>query len=637
MAVCNVFKKLEKDTGTFLMFSQYVEDITRESTQSCYYHVTPSKFIALDIDYNNFDNETLVLFLQNYFENGCAISRSKYVDKWTPELSKNLFWNTLLESGDKSLLTRDNNGIVNEIKYIGDINLQSYNEHDGMGYSEIYCYIPSEGKTMVHSILNNSDKKSDKEVSIESGDYIEGYSEKDFDNKYWGAINPHLVYTPFKKYLYSWEDDDVYKKETADTSFKINTIIVLYDVTTKTNTVNAHEVTYRNIPLGIYFTGKLDNYVMTNSITKYISNPDIYNTGTSYGLRICSRFTVTPNQDNIKTVEITSNDEDYSTISQLLSQMSVSQTKMDEVISNIYNKAQNEKNFLATFKNNKTNIPYVKSINGEKYWFVNGKPVAGLTDGLEECGCEPYDEQTIRDMLKGTISLTIDLNTLYNGSNIVNLYDVYEILSENNRSEIIVDIDWNIKYKNVTVPATDVELLTINGAEHSPNKNNPDTDELAIGKITDVIDVSNILKTTSYKYTAEVFYDDMKSETTSELYLCYPSYIGVAYESDIAKEGTVKYIQNHLNRFAQPHKSKSYTYDSESKPNGETQHIIYAYPKSYGTLSSISDGEYEYLTDFKGEPLTFSFELNGVTKKLDYYVYIDVIPASVKNYTLKFN
>ena len=109
MAVCNLFKKLTKNTGTFLLFSQYNEDLTKMVTQPGSYRVAPSRFIALDVNYKNLGvegsdlNVIVPQILQNNFENGCAYLRSVYEgefeSKWTPEISKNLFWNTLLDSG----------------------------------------------------------------------------------------------------------------------------------------------------------------------------------------------------------------------------------------------------------------------------------------------------------------------------------------------------------------------------------------------------------------------------------------------------------------------------------------------------------------------------------------------------------
>ena len=52
MAVCNIFNKLSKNTGNFLTFSQYSEDLTKGATQYEAYRVVPSKFIVMDVDYN---------------------------------------------------------------------------------------------------------------------------------------------------------------------------------------------------------------------------------------------------------------------------------------------------------------------------------------------------------------------------------------------------------------------------------------------------------------------------------------------------------------------------------------------------------------------------------------------------------
>ena len=631
------FKRLEKNTGTFLMFSQYVEDITREGTQSCYYHVTPSKFIALDINYTDWNNDNISLFFQNYFENGCAVSRSEIIEDWTPEHSKNLFWSAML--GENGLLTRSeesqfNKHIVNEIKYIGDINLQSYNEHNGMGYSEIYCHIPSDAKCQTHSILNNQNKLDKEDKVLKSGEIVEGYTYEDFANmdsldKNWGIIGQdEISYTPYSKFHYSWENPDIYSSETDDSEFKINTIVVLYDVVTKTPGTNANEIIYRNIPMGIYFTGILKNDIMTNSITKYVSHEDIYNSGTSYGLRICSRFTVTPNQDNIKTVESSSSsDNEYSLLSQLLTQMSVSQKKMDEVVNNISINTQQNKDMMASFKNYRTNVPYVKQINGEKYWYVNGRPVSGLTDGIEEHEYIPYNDQEILDMLAGTSSFVINMTALdENNSDKVDA----SVLLPNETKRITVS--WEITLKKELLDANNIQSFTINDVERKPNAGY--VDELvgdiknkSRGYFTELIG-------TSKEYNAIVKYDDMTTKGSTKINFVYPSFIGVAYKDEI---NTQEKLINKIKKFEKKintSKSVNYTYSTISKDNGDTQHIIYAYPKSYGTLTSIKDTDYNYISDFNRDQIDITFDTG---RKETYYVYIDDIPSYVENYTLKFN
>ena len=51
MAVCNLFNRFDNASGNFMMFSQYVEDITKNYTESDNWKVVPTQFVVLDIDY----------------------------------------------------------------------------------------------------------------------------------------------------------------------------------------------------------------------------------------------------------------------------------------------------------------------------------------------------------------------------------------------------------------------------------------------------------------------------------------------------------------------------------------------------------------------------------------------------------
>ena len=136
---------------------------------------------------------------------------------------------------------------------------------------------------------------------------------------------------------------DTYKFENITNvdskSFNINTIVLLYDV------YSGDEKLYDSVPLGIYFTGLIDGG-MTNQITKYVSNEDIYNSGTSYGLRVCSRFTANPTNGNLTIQNVTMEDNSYSELSRVLSQISISQNKMDEILGRNYIETQNYKDLL---------------------------------------------------------------------------------------------------------------------------------------------------------------------------------------------------------------------------------------------------------------------------------------------------
>ena len=155
--------------------------------------------------------------------------------------------------------------------------------------------------------------------------------------------------------------------------YDINTIVVLYDVYSKDND-GEYIRQYSDVPMGIYFMGKFDGDTVTNSIVKYVSNEDAFGMGTSYGLRICSRFVVTPNNISISETNIEVDNSDiYPAFCQVMTKMSENIDLMNDVISNTLKSQQTVHDILAVFKNNRINTPYIKNIGDKSYWFVNGK------------------------------------------------------------------------------------------------------------------------------------------------------------------------------------------------------------------------------------------------------------------------
>lgn len=208
MAMCNLFRQLSKDTGNFLMFDQYSDDLTRCFVQHDSYDIIPSKFITLDIDYSRLSrdvlqskdmNEAIPTFFQNFYENGCAWLKSSSVtgddkkvkwdvSKWNPSISNNIFWNALIQygllhvskydkywSGTKLSGDLQSFDVIDEIRYIGNIDIHSYEEKDGIGYSEIYCYIPNNATRTLYKIVDLLPQSSPAAVSY-SGDYCVGCS-----------------------------------------------------------------------------------------------------------------------------------------------------------------------------------------------------------------------------------------------------------------------------------------------------------------------------------------------------------------------------------------------------------------------------------------------------------------------------
>jgi hypothetical protein len=189
MAVCNIFRHLSKETGTFLTFSQYMEDLTIWKTEGKYHKIVPSKFIAIDCKQKNYNNLTLPKYIQEYFENACACFKNNpqtmvedEIDSmafgWDPEYTKTLFWNMMFESESNSI----QRGLIDmeDIKYVGDINLQSYNTVDGMGYSEIYCHIPNDAAPYVYTKNTNQNQITHK-IQRSIDQCVEGFKYGELD------------------------------------------------------------------------------------------------------------------------------------------------------------------------------------------------------------------------------------------------------------------------------------------------------------------------------------------------------------------------------------------------------------------------------------------------------------------------
>lgn len=432
---CNLFKPVDNPTGTFFLFSQYTQDLTKQYSEPDTYRCLPSKFIALNLDFSNIKaqndldrNQILGTVFQNYFENACTFLREQYTESpnlWNPEVSRTLLFQTLekykMLTYDETYQNDDgqkNDGTTGKsygatdvlsksIQYIGDINIYSnVSGEKGVGYNEIYCYIPNDAKCKDYNIVATNNLSSivygetpakpystimgysaavpfnelSYKVAIgsmsftDSGNYGAGTYYDGTDDKY--TLIPYVLKT---KYDEKQSDSVVVSEETIDgnerddSQFKINAIVVLYDIVKKTSDVSSVTI-YKNIPLGIYFTGMLDenSNEMTNTITKYVSNDAVYGQGTSYGLRVCTRFLADPN--STATIETaTESSTNISEFAPVLEQMADTLTGINDLLDNEDDFHRDIKDHLSNFKNNKVNVPYVRQLGTKKYWFVNGK------------------------------------------------------------------------------------------------------------------------------------------------------------------------------------------------------------------------------------------------------------------------
>lgn len=403
---CSLLKPVDNLTGTFFLFSQYTQDLTKQYSNPNGYRCIPSKYIALNLEYSDIINsckstdiettednvsKKLGEIFQNYFENACTFLRGVYGNEWNPVYTRTLLFQTL----EKYNLIHCEDYKSENIQCIGDINIYSNtNTEDGVGYNEIYCYIPNNETCKDYQLKESSISSNFVEYTDES---ICGYTKDALYNGLTGDIagyidivdskNTYLIgtYNNINTLEPSFLEDETYstpdRKENDQIldKFNVNSIVVLYDIVSKTG-----EITYKNVPLGIYFTGKpvvnedLTTYTC-NAITKYVDSGQIYNQGTSYGLRICTRFLSNPNSTEVIENKI-SGASYVSEIAPVLEKMSDTIASANNVIKTNKSIYDSLDEHLALFKNNKTNVPYIRELNGRKYWFVNGKNTGAIAE-----------------------------------------------------------------------------------------------------------------------------------------------------------------------------------------------------------------------------------------------------------------
>lgn len=364
MAVCNLIGEIEKETGTFITLSQYLEDLTQYTAVGGNYQISPSKFVCLNIDYKNHKEESSInTILQNEIENFAACWKNKNTEtEFTPSIFKDIFWEVLQNNGfftDASIeINEKEYSYINEIKFIGDINIKSYNEHAGMGYTEIYCYIPELAQRGFYK-MSYRDCEPDYEVS--KSPYLEGYEA--------GYVIAPGYYV-LENYTYKIEAVDFQDgyPEPIKNFFEFNTIIPLYDICD----LNGEKL-FENIPMGVYFSGTFDDEGnMTNPIKKYVNLDSDNQTGSTYGLRICTRYVCNSTQStggSESFVEINNVDN----LSHTLSYLAESQTQIQRAVESMVSTQQGYKELISIFKNSRANVPYVKKVGDIDYWFVNGR------------------------------------------------------------------------------------------------------------------------------------------------------------------------------------------------------------------------------------------------------------------------
>lgn len=134
--------------------------------------------------------------------------------------------------------------------------------------------------------------------------------------------------------------------------------------------------------------------------------------------------------------------------------------------------------------------------------------------------------------------------------------------------------------------------------------------------------IRGVSKDTTYTLNAEyeLGYSGSKSQKIS---FVHKSYWGVASNTETITPNLVSSLRNSALR-----QKGTLSYTNISLDLEKT--VIYAYPKSYGSLKSIKDANgFEYLYDYNKTQLT----INGV----DYFVYSKITPTIINNFIQTFS
>ena len=456
MSKCNIFKPLASNTGEFLTFQQYTDDITRSLAEGAGYRVVPSRFAALNLKIKDMfgdhsaryglpkSNDTgkpclylesehevsdpniiLPQIFQSHYENACAIARDmmdpsspNYDEAFAASLGRNtgegvymrevtteLLWSTLRRFGmigDPVTPEGYPNTlkVFNEVMYVGDINIHSNRSVDTYHYNEIYCYIPTAADSMYYNTetLHSEVFPGD---NIKEETPIQGWNQANYPIRYplmmQAVVDPgsasgaeqagnYSLANPILKCLYDDDPDAVnrHNELAKNVEFDFNAIVVFYDVYNNPLDSDDYTILHRCRPMGIYFTGPV-SYAddgtpngLKNTVTKYITNDDIFGQGSAFGLRIMSRFVPTPNSSSYmftdtEAVEDKEGRNSYETLAQVMGKIADAIVDMNHSYKDSRDIAQEYKNHLALFRNNRTNVPYPRMVNGIYYWFVNGR------------------------------------------------------------------------------------------------------------------------------------------------------------------------------------------------------------------------------------------------------------------------
>lgn len=342
-----------RETGsTFYTISTALNDIDKTQMNSNIM-MAPSRFVCLNLpDWANHQtyqhffiepnsigtpiqtdaNVIVPKLIQNYIENGIAVTNTERLDDSLQTIAESMFWKLMKKTGafrvheassnyikngteykiweeQEQITQQEENRYKSLVVYASDINVINHIQKSGQSYTEVYMHVPTDAtKSKPVKLIQNK---------IELTNTFIGGPEKtvgleDHSN------NTHAIYdNDLNQYTFNpedltgiwWDDIDANKIEKiVNADFEFNVVLVYYDIWYKDKPSTKKTNLY-----GILFLNRFSNengYGTQRIETANKNTPNRINTGNGYAIRL--NIKTTSNQSQV-TSEVSIND--YNSVS----------------------------------------------------------------------------------------------------------------------------------------------------------------------------------------------------------------------------------------------------------------------------------------------------------------------------------
>lgn len=497
MAKCNLLRPLNTQGGTFFTFSQWGEDLTLQNALGDAYRIVPSRFACMNINYSGKTNDQVGSLFQDKFEHRCAAFRHYFdndtneVERFTPRHASILFWDTLKNHFNVTIGRSNSNS---EIVYVGEMDLQGTNYIDGVSYSELYCIVPTNAKRMSNWEVASSPSQPTADITFSNACLEANYPFRWTSASYptsSSSVSTHQADSTISiptfydgPAILTCEDNQTrysslntldslhqvfmqdilnnrnYFELKDDTQFTFNTIALFYDIVAKDEHNDYHYI-YTAVPMGIYFTGQIDGNTLENEVNKVVTNDDIYGQGSSYGLRVTTKFCaeslLPQGGQNTSGAEVTASLGDlYPEMAAVMDRFNAAAESLDDYTDQVQSYIEQMNIHLSDFKDNRVNVPYIREVRESadaapvKYWFVNGRSTGVRVEGTNNIIIEGSGSgQDLNQLIENIVQNVINDNTTI--PNIINNY-----ITNNNPGGAIEAGSWiehipHDKYKGTSI------------------------------------------------------------------------------------------------------------------------------------------------------------------------------------------